>query len=853
VSDSAETIPAPAAKPGPPDDSTTMAMERPPARLEPVGKFLCRGGVKTPVRGVTYGPFTPTDASADGFDPRVAERDLSAMAAAGFNAVRVYSVPPAWLLDAAMRHGVAVMVGMPWEQHVTFLDDRRRARDIEERVRAGVRACAGHPAVLCYAIGNEIPAPIVRWHGRRRIERYLERLYHAVKEEDPEGAVTYVNFPSTEYLNLPFLDLLSFNVYLEDRASLSAYLARLQNLAWDLPLVMTELGLDSRRHGEDVQARTLEWQVRETLDAGCAGAFVFSWTDEWHRGGHEIRDWQFGLTTRERRPKPALEAVARALPEGPTRPSDPPSASVIVCTHNDAATLGECLAGVEALRYPRYEAIVVDDGSTDSTPEVARSHDVRLITTDHQGLASARNVGLAAGGGEIVAYVDADARPDPDWLTHLARRFTTTEDVGVGGPNLPWPGATGVARAVADAPGAPTHVLVSDTEAEHIPGCNMAFRRDTLEAVGGFDPRFHAAGDDVDVCWRLADRGLHLGFRAGAVVWHHRRDSVRAYLRQQRGYGEAEGLLERKWPQKYSPAGHPTWHGRVYGSGAAEFHGQRRWRVYHGIWGSSAFQSVYRPANGALAALPLMPEFYLVIAALLALSLGALAWEPLLAAVPLLAMAVTAVLVDAALGAARSTVVRTAPSGLVRLRAAGLVGLLYVLQPLARLYGRVRVGLTPLRRRGPRRLCLPRTRELAVWSERWSSPESRLEAIERRLVASGAAVRRGGPYARWDLEMPSGPLGATRLRMAVEEHGGGRQLVRCRQWPRPSRAGLVVGLVLAGLSAAAVLDRAWVVAGILAAAALVIMVRIAQECAASSAALTSATKPSSLASTQDRR
>jgi hypothetical protein len=248
-----------------------------------------------------------------------------------------------------------------------------------------------------------------------------------------------------------------------------------------------------------------------------------------------------------------------------------------------------------------------------------------------------------------------------------------------------------------------------------------------------------------------------------------------------------------------------------------------------------------------------MPEFYLVIAALLALSLGALAWEPLLAAVPLLALAVTAVLVDAALGAARSTVVRTAPSGLVRLRAAGLVGLLYVLQPLARLYGRVRVGLTPLRRRGPRRLCLPRTRELAVWSERWSSPESRLEAIERRLVASGAAVRRGGPYARWDLEMPSGPLGATRLRMAVEEHGGGRQLVRCRQWPRPSRAGLVVGLVLAGLSAAAVLDRAWVVAGILAAAALVIMVRIAQECAASSAALTSATKPSSLASTQDRR
>src|SRR5215217_1766464 len=405
-------------------------MERPPGRLAPVGKSLCRDGVKTPVRGVTYGPFAPTDASPDGFDPRVAERDLSAMAAAGFNAVRVYSVPPAWMLDAALRHGLAVMVGLPWEQHVTFLDARRRARDIEERVRAGARACAGHPAVLCYAIGNEIPASIVRWHGRRRVERYLERLYHAVKDEDPEGAVTYVSFPSTEYLHLPFLDLLCFNVYLEDRGSLSAYLGRLQNLAGDLPLVMTELGLDSRRHGEDVQAETLEWQVGEALAAGCAGAFVFSWTDEWHRGGHEIHDWEFGLTTRERRPKPALAAVAQAFGEGPTVPGEPPTVSVIVCTHNDATTLGECLAGLDGLRYPRYEAIVVNDGSTDSTPEIARSHDVLLITTDHQGLASVRNVGLAAAKGEIVAYVDADARPDPDWLTHLVRRFATADYVG---------------------------------------------------------------------------------------------------------------------------------------------------------------------------------------------------------------------------------------------------------------------------------------------------------------------------------------------------------------------------------------------------------------------------------------
>ena len=188
---------------------------------------------------------------------------------------------------------------------------------IEARVRAGVRACAGHPAVLCYAIGNEIPAPIVRWYGNRRVEQFLERLYRAAKDEDPEGLVTYVNYPTTEYLQLPFLDLVCFNVYLETQERLEAYLARLQNIAGDRPVLMGEVGLDSRRHGERTQAHVLEWQIRTLFAAGCAGAFVFAWTDEWYRGGHDIADWDFGLTDRQRRPKPALAAVCNAFTEVP--------------------------------------------------------------------------------------------------------------------------------------------------------------------------------------------------------------------------------------------------------------------------------------------------------------------------------------------------------------------------------------------------------------------------------------------------------------------------------------------------------------------------------------------------------
>ena len=155
------------------------------------------------------------------------------------------------------------------------------------------------------------------------------------------------------------------------------------------------------------------------------------------------------------------------------------------------------------IEYPSYDVIVVDDGSTDATAAIARSFGVRVISTPNRGLSHARNLGLNAASGEIVAYIDDDAYPDPHWLTYLARAFMNSDHAGVGGPNIPPPGDGPIAACVANAPGGPIHVLLSDEVAEHIPGCNMAFRRERLQAIGGFDPQFRKAGDDVDVCWRL--------------------------------------------------------------------------------------------------------------------------------------------------------------------------------------------------------------------------------------------------------------------------------------------------------------------------------------------------------------
>lgn len=806
------------------------APEQPAPRVSSRGKSLFVGDRKLAVCGVTYGPFDSGARPAWDGD-RVAQ-DFAQMAEHGINAIRLYTPPPRWLLDLAAAHSLLVMVGIPWEQHVTFLD-AERAPAIEQAVRAAVAECAGHPAVLCYAIGNEIPASIVRWHGRRRTERFLNRLCRAARDVDPGALVTYVNYPSTEYLRVPDADLVAFNVYLEERERFEAYLARLQNLADDRPLLIAELGLDSRRNGVERQASTLGWQLRATAEAACAGTFVFAWTDEWHRGGHEIVDWDFGLVTRERAPKPALAAVHEAFAQWPAPPAQAPRISVVICTYNGAVTLRECLEGVRALDYPDFETIVVSDGSTDESPQIAAEYDVRLIETENRGLASARNTGAQAAQGEIVAYLDDDAVPDRDWLTYLARAFADPAWAAVGGPNILPPGSCDTAECVANAPGGPTHVLVSDREAEHVPGCNLAVRRAVLDEIDGFDPQFRAAGDDVDFCWRLLEAGHRIGFSPGAVVWHHRRRTVRAYLRQQRGYGKAEALLERKWPERYSPAGHVGWNGRLYGNGSAQHRGGWRWRIYYGGWGTAFFQSVYGPRRSVLESLPLMPEWYMAMLVLAGVGALGLWWRPLLLALPLLACAGAALAGDAALGATRARF-PVAPRGR-RARLRALTAALYLLQPLARLVGRLGEGLTPWRRRGPAVFRVPAAQTLSFWSEHWQSTEQRVRAIADALRRDGSVVVSGGDWDRWDLQVRGGAIGVARLRLGIEEHGSGCQVVRVRVWPHVPGAGLLAGALVAALAAGSAMTDAWTAAMGLGSLVLVVVARLIFECGAAGA------------------
>ena len=583
-------------------------------RLVSHGKYLLDGAQKFYIRGVSYGPFAPNSRGERYPEPERAAADFDLMSRLGANLIRLYVPPPSWMVEEAQKAGLRMMIGIPWPFHMAFLDSADMMGEIRDAIRKTVLETRQFgETIAAYSIGNEIRSDIVRWHGPRAVSRFLAELRDLGKQIDPGALFTYSNYPSAEYLDLSFLDFVSFNVYLHREEDFRRYLTHLMGQAGELPLVLSETGMDTIREGEEHQAELLSRQCRAAFELGLSGFIVFAFTDEWHTGGAEITDWAFGLTRRDRAPKLAFDAVGRVFGEKlPPALTVAPKATVVVAAYNAASTLSECLSSIRELNYPNYETIVVDDGSTDATSEIADQSGVRTIRVEHQGLAAARNTGVDAALGEVVAFIDADAHADRDWLYHLVETISRREAAAAAGPNFAPDPQSARAAAMAAAPGLPREVRAGDDRLAQLCGCNMAITKAALLKVGGFDPMFTSAGDDVDLSWRLAASGETLAYAPGAVVIHERRATLAAYLRQQRGYGIGEGLLFRKYPLRVADqdemyAG-PSWIGSILGGA----------RVYYGEFGRGLFQTVYSTGN-SYADLPLTIDWIAVSLTLLVL------------------------------------------------------------------------------------------------------------------------------------------------------------------------------------------------------------------------------------------
>jgi GT2 family glycosyltransferase/DNA-binding beta-propeller fold protein YncE len=816
-------------------DVPELRRDGPPGPMEPVaadGKFLRAGAERILIKGVTYGTFAPDTEGYQFPSPEQVAQDFVLMRHLGINTIRVYTPPRRQLLDEAARHGLRVMAGLPWPQHVAFLDDRKLTRSIRQETLAKVRELQDHPALLMFALGNEIPPGVVRWHGRLRVERFLRQLYTEAKAIAPDRLFTYVNFPPTEFLDLSFLDVCAFNVYLHREEDLRAYLARLQHIAGQKPLLLAEAGVDSIREGLDGQAQLTAMHLRAAFEEGCCGAVAFAWTDEWWRGGHDVGDWAFGLVDRDRQPKPAAAAVSTVFANAPF-PQEArrtwPRVSVIVCAYNAADTLDDNLTSLERLNYPDYEVVLVNDGSKDRTGDIARAHpSVRLVEVPNGGLSAARNIGLSHATGDIVAYTDADTRVDPDWLTFLVQPFLNSDVVGSGGPNVVPADDPPMAQCIARAPGGPTHVLLDDRIAEHVPGCNMAFRREALLAIRGFNPIYLRAGDDVDVCWRLQARGGKIGFASSALVWHHHRASIQAYWKQQVGYGEGERWLMAHHPEKFLD-GRMLWHGRIY-SPLPFVRSLWGARINAGVWGMAAFPSVYRTDIHPFAFLPhsinwQILSILLTLAGAGVLAAGERGWPAaLLLTTGIVGIATT---IQKNVAYSLRSEISTLSGSHIWYRLT--VAYLHFLQPFARMWGLIRGVLAPPEvalpsteprtSRGPRPSLREAWRALLLgagsvaedryWSESWTSADRVLTELVDWLRGSHS-LRRIEIDEGWsldrDVSVLVGRWAWIDVRALVEEHGSGKSLVRISTHLRPTSFGVVSSFLLAAaliISAAA--------------------------------------------------
>lgn len=526
-------------------------------RLTVHGKHFHLDGKPYFLRTVTYGPFPPDTQHSPQHDfPKIQET--------GFDSIRVYGLPNQDLLEKAAENGLIVIATHSWGHGCDFLNDNPDIfHNAKQELLTWLTQHGKHPGLGAILVGNEIPSDMARWMTAWKVNDALDELIRAAQSNTPGLPIGYANFPTTEYLEPPAADFTAFNVYLEDKDAFASYLPRLHHLAGDRPVYITEFGMDTQRNSEDVQSDLIISGIQMSRLAGLAGITLYAWSDHWFNNDQSMDEWSFGLLRRDLSEKPVLTAL-RTLTLSDPLPPNPPRFSVIICTHNGADRLRACLDACRAIDYPDFEIIVVNDGSTDDTAALLdQEKDIRVFHLDACGLSAARNHGAKQADGEILAYTDDDCQPDSQWLTWLARTYSETDYAAIGGPNLaPKPDSRGLALTTA-APGAPTHVMIDDTTAEHLPGCHLSVKKSAFLKIGGFDPIFKTAGDDVDFCWRLRDANFSLGFSGASFVWHHRRATPRKYLKQQTGYGKAEALLYHKHPHRFSGGG-IRWEGYVY-------------------------------------------------------------------------------------------------------------------------------------------------------------------------------------------------------------------------------------------------------------------------------------------------
>ncbi len=234
-----------------------------------------------------------------------------------------------------------------------------------------------------------------------------------------------------------------------------------------------------------------------------------------------------------------------------------PFVSIIIPVKDRANELRRCLESVQRLRYPkeRLEILVVDDGSGDDGAAVARALGATVIPSGGcgRGPAAARNVGASAARGEILAFLDSDCVASEDWLAEITDSFADPSVAAVGGRVDGMLTSSGLdryeARMSSLSLGQRERAAQLGSDTFYLPSCNLLVRRLAFVEVGGFREELQVA-EDVDLSWRLRDRGHMIAYVPRGHVQHEHRNRLRPFLRRRFEYGTSEGVLHVLHPER---------------------------------------------------------------------------------------------------------------------------------------------------------------------------------------------------------------------------------------------------------------------------------------------------------------
>jgi glycosyltransferase involved in cell wall biosynthesis len=661
------------------------------------------------------------------------------------------------LLGIAAQSGLQVLVEVAVPVDELLSDSGLRS--LTSRLFHTAHVLRAYPALMGYLIDCGVDPAALRHRGVDRVRKRLGKLIRTIRRADPDRLIAMKHRPATVGLTLLDEDLIYAELPPLSPAELRSYVIRLHNLAEARPVVL-ELGEGLPGQDELVAC---------AFGLGAAGVVAPAMRPAASHGWLGIRM----LSAGELLPFVTLNGAC------PPKIADAPMVSVVICAFNAERTMRACLESLRTIDYPNYEVIIVDDGSFDHTAEISADFpEFRLIRQPNRGLSVARNVGMQAAHGDLIAYTDSDCVVDPHWLTLMVRTMTASGFDGCGGPNYAPHESGWVEGAVAASPGAPCHVLVGDDRAEHLAGCNMVFRKAALLAIGGFDPQFTAAGDDVDICWRLIDGGYAIGFCPAAFVWHFRRNTVKAYYGQQRGYGKAEAMLFLKYPDRFNGLGQIRWRGTIPGlartipGGGQNRIGWTRRRRNLRQELSEEMQRVHEAPLSILRVFPLTAEWNAAAAVALVLSLGMG-----ITLIPALIMLSLSPL-WAIYYAAKAPLEKCHHGFIARM----LIAMLAYTGPMARTIARYRwrkkarrPGILDVPPRQRATIDWPkRTVRLAYWNEAWTTRDSLLDRVSRLHAQVGRPTTPETGWSDADLMLERGALTRVTIKTADEEHSGNR-------------------------------------------------------------------------------